>query len=56
MPHGEMRIARVDTYGKVLWTSHGADIFSEPIRLGPDGVVATDFEGRAYHFSYDTGK
>jgi outer membrane protein assembly factor BamB len=53
--HGELEIARIGLDGRVLWHSSGADVFSEGLSLEGDAVVVTDFEGRRYRFSYDTG-
>jgi hypothetical protein len=41
--HGELEIARVSLSGEVVWSSGGADIFSEGIKVFPDYVEAVDF-------------
>jgi hypothetical protein len=53
--HGELEIARLDDNGKILWSSSGADIFSEGVRLEEEYIVATDFNQRSYRINYDTG-
>jgi hypothetical protein len=55
LSHGELTIARIDEAGKLLWSSSGADIFSEGFRLEDGYISAVDFEGREYRFSYETG-
>lgn len=55
LSHGELEIARIAENGEILWSSSGADIFSEGLRLEDDYVSSVDFEGREYHFSYETG-
>ena len=53
--HGELEIARFNEEGDVLWSSSGADIFSEGFWLEEEHVSAVDFEHREYHFNYETG-
>lgn len=53
--HGELEVARLDESGNVLWSSSGADIFSEGFRLEEEFVLVTDFNKRDYRFSYETG-
>jgi hypothetical protein len=55
LSHGELEIARINGAGEILWSSSGADIFSEGFQLEDEYVSAVDFEGREYRFSYDTG-
>ena len=55
LSHGELEIARIDEAGGLLWSSSGADIFSEGFRLEDEDISAVDFEGREDHFSYETG-
>jgi hypothetical protein len=53
--HGELEIARINEAGELLWSSSGADIFSERFQLTDEYISAIDFEGREYRFSYETG-
>ena len=55
LSHGELEIARFNEEGDVLWSSSGADIFSEGFWLEEEHISVVDFERRAYHFSYETG-
>lgn len=55
LSHGELEIARINEAGEILWSSSGADIFSEAFRLEDEYISAGDFEGREYHFNYETG-
>lgn len=55
LSHGELEIARINEAGELLWSCSGADIFSEGFRLEDEYIAAVDFEGREYHFSYETG-
>lgn len=55
LSHGELEIARINEAGELLWSSSGADIFSEEFRLEDEYIFAVDFEGREYRFSYETG-
>jgi hypothetical protein len=55
LSHGELEIARIDETGELLWSSSGADIFSEGFRLEDEYISAVDFDGREYRFSYETG-
>ena len=55
LSHGELEIARINEAGEILWSSSGADIFSEGFRLEDEYISAVDFEGREYHFNYETG-
>lgn len=53
--HGELEITRFTRNGHVMWSSSGADIFTEGFDLKPDWVETMDFNGKHYHFDYDTG-
>ena len=53
--HGELEIARINEDGQVLWSSSGADIFSEGMSLEDEYISVVDFERREYHFNYETG-
>lgn len=55
IPHGELEIARVSLSGEVVWSSSGADIFSEGIKVFPDYVEAVDFNQNVYRFSISKG-
>ena len=55
LSHGELEITRFTRDGHVMWSSSGADIFTEGFDLKPDWVEAIDFNGKNYHFDYDTG-
>jgi len=54
--HGELSITRLTPDGQIAWQVYGADIFSGDFSLRPDAVLATDFEGRVYHFAYADGR
>jgi len=53
--HGELEIARVSEDGRIVWSSSGADIFSEGVSLLPDYVEAVDFNRKTYRFNYGSG-
>jgi hypothetical protein len=53
--HGELEIARVSLSGEVVWSSGGADIFSEGIKVFPDFVEAVDFNHTFYRMSITDG-
>lgn len=53
--HGELEIARFSLDGRILWSSGGADIFSEGFALRDDCIEAFDFDGRRYCFDYAAG-
>lgn len=53
--HGELDVARLDENGKILWSSSGADIFSEGFKLEEEYIVVTDFNHRNYRLDYETG-
>jgi len=54
--HGELEICRFSETGEILWSAHGADIFSEGFSLHPQYVQAIDFNHNSYQFSYDHGE
>jgi hypothetical protein len=54
--HGELEIARLSEQGEILWSVSGADIFSEGFSLLQECIEAVDFNGRVYHFSYESGE
>jgi hypothetical protein len=53
--HGELEIARVSLSGEVVWSSSGADIFSEGIKVFPDYVEAVDFNQNIYKIDITNG-
>ncbi len=53
--HGECEIARVSLSGEVVWSSGGADIFSEGFKLHSDYVEAVDFNRMVYRMDIATG-
>jgi hypothetical protein len=53
--HGELEIARVRLSGEVVWSSGGADIFSEGIKVFPDYVEAVDFNQNIYRMNIIDG-
>jgi hypothetical protein len=53
--HGELEISRVSDDGVLLWSSSGADIFTEGFSLKPECIEVADFNGRKYRFSYASG-
>lgn len=55
MSHGEMTVCRFSETGAVIWSTHGADIFSEGFSLHPEYVQVIDFNHNSYKFSYDHG-
>jgi hypothetical protein len=54
--HGEPEITRFSEDGVILWSSSGADIFSEGFSLLPEYVEAVDFNHDVYRFSYANGE
>jgi hypothetical protein len=48
--HGELGISRLTTDGEVVWSRHGADIFSGEFVLSTTHVEVEDFYGRRYRF------
>ena len=53
--HGELDVASLDENGKILWSSSGADVFSEGFRLEEEYIVVTDFNHRDYRLNYEIG-
>ncbi len=53
--HGELEISRFTKDGARVWSSSGADIFSEGFKLGPQCIEVRDFEGTDYRFDYGSG-
>ncbi|OQX17128.1 MAG: hypothetical protein BWK76_10575 [Desulfobulbaceae bacterium A2] len=53
--HGELEITRFTEDGMPVWSSSGADIFTEGFTLGPQCIEVRDFEGKAYRFNYVDG-
>ncbi|RYE28382.1 MAG: hypothetical protein EOP48_33550 [Sphingobacteriales bacterium] len=56
--HGEMSIARIDKWGKILWSYGGADIFvclyeGNPFEMHDSYIALTDFQGSTYKIDYD---
>jgi hypothetical protein len=56
LSHGECEITRISRAGEVLWSSSGADIFTEGFDLKEAWVEAVDFDQKQYRFDYETGK
>ena len=54
--HGELSISRFTADGEISWQAYGEDIFSEAIALHQNSIEAVDFNGRTYHFNYDSGQ
>jgi hypothetical protein len=54
--HGELEIARFSKAGAIIWSSSGADVFSEGFALRSDCIEAIDFDRRAYRFRYEDGQ
>jgi hypothetical protein len=53
--HGELEIARFSITGELLWSSSGADIFTQGFKLEDEFVTAIDFCNKKYRFDYATG-
>lgn len=53
--HGELTVARLDAAGEIIWSSGGADIFTEGFELEDEFIKVVDFNNRMYRFSYETG-
>jgi hypothetical protein len=53
--HGELEIARISLSGEVVWSSGGADIFSEGFELHSDYVEAVDFNRTVYRMDIASG-
>ena len=56
LSHGELEVCRFSEAGEILWSAHGADIFSEGFSLHPQYVQAIDFNHNSYQFGYDHGE
>jgi hypothetical protein len=54
--HGELEIARFNTTGELLWSSSGADIFTQGFKLEDEFVTAIDFNDKQYRFDYASGR
>lgn len=52
---GELKIARIAEDGRILWSSSGADVFSEKLSLLPDCIEAINFNHNTYRFDYRSG-
>jgi hypothetical protein len=55
MAHGELEITRLSQGGKVIWSSSGADIFTEGLELLPHCIKVIDFSGKIYYLDYANG-
>jgi hypothetical protein len=55
LSHGELEIARVTLSGEILWSTSGADIFSEDFRIVGDEVEVVDFNHSVYRIDIATG-
>lgn len=53
--HGELAIARFDLSGRELWSTGGADIFSEGFDIYGSKVLVTDFNGWVYEIDISSG-
>src|SRR5258706_5787690 len=53
---GELEIVRLSPDGSIRWSAGARDIFTGPFVLGPDAIIATDFNGDVYRIDYETGK
>ena len=54
--HGELELCRFNQAGEVVWVAGGADIFIGSIEILSEHVRVTDFNGRVYCFSYESGR
>lgn len=54
--HGELTISRYTREGQLLWQSGGQDIFTGEFSLAEHAILAEDWNGQRYQFSYDTGE
>jgi len=52
--HGELKISCVSLDGEVVWSAGGRDIFSGPLLIEGDQVLAEDFNGERYSFALDS--
>ena len=53
--HGELEITRLSQDGKVIWSSSGADIFTEGFELLLHCIKVADFNGKIYYLDYANG-
>ncbi len=53
--HGEIEIARLSQDGEIVWSSSGADIFTNGITISDDYVRVVDFYDREYKFNIGNG-
>ncbi|NND98756.1 MAG: hypothetical protein HKN47_15655 [Pirellulaceae bacterium] len=53
--HGELEIAALRTDGRIVWSSGGADIFTNGFDLRDDAVRVRDWDNRDYWFDIKTG-
>lgn len=54
--HGELQISRLSLTGDEIWSSSGADIFSEGFRCLPEAIEVIDFNRSVYLFDYASGE
>jgi len=54
--HGELEIARLTYSGQKIWSSSGADIFTEEFKLHEHHAEVVDFSGIRYRFELKTGQ
>lgn len=54
--HGELEVSRLSEDGRILWKSHGRDIFTGSFNLRPEWIEAQDFDGDVYRFDYENGR
>jgi hypothetical protein len=55
LSHGELEISRFNASGQIIWSTSGADIFTEGFTLHPQFAEAIDFNGKVYRFDYLDG-
>lgn len=56
--HGELQVAKLDKFGKIIWEFGGADIFvcidnEEEFKIENDGILVTDFAKTKYKIDFD---
>lgn len=56
MVRGELEIVRLSPDGSIRWSAGARDIFTGPFVLGPDAIIATDFNGDVYKIDHETGE
>lgn len=56
LSHGELDIAAIKPEGAVVWSTGGADIFTNGFTFDDDSIYARDFADRDYTFDIATGK